>query len=78
MENDMKYIEQYMEEELKIKALGKIDFEELGDVCDGGKFGYAVLIDEKDIGLQIWWSDYADWLEKKIDIMGGLTINKQA
>lgn len=74
----MKYIEQYMEEELKIKSLGKIDFEELGDVYDGGKFGYSVLIDEKDIGLQIWWSDYATWLEKKIDIIGGLTNNKRA
>ena len=72
----MKYIQQYMEEELKLKPLGKIDFEELTTHDYEGAYGYEILIDRKDTGLQIWWADYANWLEKKIQIMGGLKINR--
>ena len=74
----MKYIEQYMEECLKIKPLGKVTFEGMQSMDSDETYGYSILIDGFDIGLEIWWADYASWLEKKIEIMGGLTINKQA
>lgn len=72
----MKYINEYMVECLKIRPLGKVTFEEL-QTMDSETYGYSVLIDGKDIGLEIWWVDYATWLEKKVDMFGGIQINKQ-
>ena len=65
----MKYIEQYMEECLKIKPLGKVTFEGMQSMDSDETYGYSVLIDGKDIGLEIWWADYASWLEKKFDAL---------
>lgn len=62
----MKHAEQYLMEELKIQPLGKVTFE---PSSSGEEVGYSVIIDGKDIGLEIWWSDYATWLEKKINEM---------
>lgn len=62
----MKHAEQYLIEALKIQPLGKVTF---GPSSSGGEVGCSVKIDGKDIGLEIWWSDYATWLEKKIDEM---------
>lgn len=72
----MEYIKEYMEEELKLKPLGEISVEELTTHDYEGAYGYEILIDRKDTGLQIWWADYANWLERKILIMGGLKINR--
>ena len=55
----MKYIQEYMEEELKLKPLGKVDFEELGDVYDGGKYGYSVLINYPDNKVKMWAFNYS-------------------
>lgn len=58
----MKYIEQYMEEVLKIKALGKVT---MSPCSHGDETGSSILIDGKDTGIDVWWIDYAKWLEKK-------------
>ena len=58
----MKYIEQYMEEVLKIKALGKVT---MLSCSNGEEIGSSIVIDGKDTGIEVWWIDYAMWLEKK-------------
>lgn len=58
----MKYIEQYMAEVLKIKALGKVT---MSPCSHGDETGSSIIIDGKDTGIDVWWIDYAKWLEKK-------------
>lgn len=56
-----------MEEELKLKPLGDVTFEELTTHDYEGAYGYEIIIDGHDTGLQVWWADYATWLEKQLD-----------
>lgn len=63
----MKYIEQYMEEVLKIKALGKVT---MSPCSQGEETGSSIVIDGKDTGIEVWWIDYAMWLEKKAEKVG--------
>lgn len=58
----MKYIEKYMAEVLKIKALGKVT---LSPCSHGEETGNSIVIDGKDTGIDVWWIDYATWLEEK-------------
>lgn len=60
----MKYIKEYLEQELKISPLGKLTTEEdtLNELS-----GEEIYIDDKPIGLFISHIDYTNWLENKYD-----------
>jgi len=60
----MKYIVEYLEEEMNIHPIGEVTFEECSA---GGDVGYTIIIAGKRTTLDVWWSDYATWLEKKLD-----------
>ena len=64
----MKYIEDYIEQKLKIKILGELTFEELQDTCEGGYYGVELVIDGyrpgNRPGIQVWYVDYLNWLEE--------------
>lgn len=60
----MKYIVEYLEEEMNIHPIGEVTFEP----CSvGEEIGYTMVIGGKRTTLDVWWSDYATWLEKKLD-----------
>lgn len=65
----MKYIEEYLEEVLHIKPLGVITFGEPSD--QGGweekSVGVQILVDGNETGINVWYADYAMWLENKLD-----------
>lgn len=60
----MKYIKEYLEQELKISPLGELTTEEdtLNELP-----GEEIYIDGKPIGLFISHIDYVNWLENKYD-----------
>lgn len=60
----MKYLEQYIEEKLKIKVLGKLTTR---DSNEGGDVGVSLVIDGYEPGIEVWYVDYATWLEEKLD-----------
>lgn len=62
----MKYINDYLEEEVKIKPLGKVTFNES---CLGEEVGYEIVIDGVKTGIEIYWNEYATWLEKKLELI---------
>lgn len=61
----MKYIKEYLEEELHITTDKTITLDPL-EHQEIGIYGYSVLLDNKYIGVEIWYSDYCDWLDEKI------------
>lgn len=62
----MKYFRQFLEEVYKIRPLGKLTSRELFS-SEQELIGESVVIDDYEIGLQVWYADYARWLEKKYD-----------
>jgi hypothetical protein len=60
----MKYLEQYLEEKMKIKVLGKL---ETVDCPNGGDVGVSLVIDGFETGIEVWYADYANWLEEKLE-----------
>ena len=60
----MKYLEQYIEEKLKIKVLGKLATRESNS---GEEVGVSLVIDGYEPGIEVWYADYCSWLEKKIE-----------
>jgi hypothetical protein len=60
----MKYLEQYLEEEIKIKVLGEL---ETVDCPNGGDVGVSLVIDGFETSIEVWYADYAMWLEKKLE-----------
>lgn len=60
----MKYLEEYIEEKLKIKVLGKLTTREC---CEGDGLGVSLVIDGFEPGIEVWYADYAKWLEGKLD-----------
>ena len=60
----MKYLEQYIEEKLKIKVLGQLTTTECPE---GDEVGVSLVIDGFEPGIYIWYVDYAKWLEEKLD-----------
>lgn len=60
----MKYLEQYIEEKLKIKILGQLTTNECPE---GEEVGVSLVIDGFEPGIYIWYADYAKWLEEKLD-----------
>ena len=59
----MKYIKEYIKEELLIEPLGELTTKE--DEL-GGFSGEYIYINGKDIDLFIAHADYAKWLEKYV------------
>lgn len=60
----MKYLEQYLEEKMKIKVLGDLG---IIDCSQGSDVGVSLVIDGFDTGIEVWYVDYAMWLEKKLE-----------
>lgn len=63
----MKYLEQFLEEKLKIKVLGKLTTTESSS---GEEVGVSLVIDGYEPGIEVWYADYCAWLEKKIEDAG--------
>lgn len=61
---NMKYLEQYIEEKIKIKILGELTTREC---CEGDGLGVSLVIDGFEPGIEIWYADYSNWLEKKLE-----------
>ena len=62
--NMMKYLEQFFEEKLKIKVLGKLTTTESSS---GEEVGVSLVIDGYEPGIEVWYADYCAWLEEKIE-----------
>lgn len=60
----MKYLEEYLKEKIKIQVLGELTTR---PCSEGEEVGLSILIDGYETGLEIWYSDYALWLEEKLD-----------
>jgi hypothetical protein len=60
----MKYLEQYIEEKIKIKILGELTTREC---CEGDGLGVSLVIDGYEPGIEIWYADYSNWLEEKLE-----------
>jgi hypothetical protein len=60
----MKLLEKYIEEKLKIKILGELS---VRSSVEGDNVGVSLVIDGYEPGIEIWWVDYAMWLEEKIE-----------
>jgi hypothetical protein len=62
----MKYFKEFLAEKYKIQPLGELTSEELFS-SEQELIGESVIIDGYEIGLQVWYADYARWLEAKYD-----------
>lgn len=62
----MKYIEEYLAQQVRIKALGKLEtITEESEPCM--PIGERIVIDDIETDIVIWHADYLKWLEKKYD-----------
>lgn len=62
----MKYIEEYLAQQVKIKALGKLEtITEEAEPCM--PIGERIVIDDMESDIVVWYADYSKWLEKKYD-----------
>lgn len=62
----MKYFKEFLAEQYKIQPLGELTSNEIFS-SDQELIGESVVIDGYEIGLQVWYVDYATWLEKRYD-----------
>lgn len=62
----MKYFKEFLAEQYKIQPLGELTSNEIFS-SDQELIGESVVIDGYEIGLQVWYADYATWLEKRCD-----------
>ena len=60
----MKYLEKYIEEKMRIKVLGELTTRECSE---GDGLGVSLVIDGYEPGIEIWYADYSNWLEEKIE-----------
>lgn len=60
----MKFLEKYLEEKERIKPLGKLTTKES---VEGESVGVSLVIDGYEPGIEVWWVDYATWIEEKIE-----------
>lgn len=60
----MKYLDRYIEEKLKIKVLGELT---TNGSDEGDCVGVSLVIDGYEPGIEVWYVDYAKWLEEKIE-----------
>jgi hypothetical protein len=62
----MKYIEEYLAQQVRIKVLGKLEtIDEESEPCM--PIGERIVIDDIETDIVIWHADYSKWLEKKYD-----------
>ena len=62
----MKYIEDYLEEKMKIKVLGKLKTID-EEVEPYMLVGERLVIDGTESDIVVWYADYCMWLEKKFE-----------
>ena len=62
----MKYFKEFLAYKYKIQPLGELTSEEIFS-SDQELIGESVVIDGFEIGLQVWYADYATWLEERYD-----------
>ena len=62
----MKYFKEFLAYKYKIQPLGELTYEEIMS-SDGELIGQSVVIDGYEIGLHVWYADYATWLEEHYD-----------
>ena len=67
----MKYLELFLEEKMKIKILGELSTVELA-TADNEAYGVSLVINGFEPGIQVWWVDYAMWLEQKLESLNQL------
>ena len=63
----MKYLKEFLEQSYKIRPLGKLTSEEYYEIADGALVGEEIIIDGFRPGIIIWYADYAQWLEEKLN-----------
>ena len=68
----MKYLELFLEEKMKLKVLGKLSTVELA-TADNEVYGVSLVIDGFEPGIEVWWVDYAAWLEQKLESLNQLS-----
>jgi hypothetical protein len=62
----MKYIEEYLAQQVRIKVLGKLEtIDEESEPCM--PIGERIVIDDIETDIIVWHADYCKWLEKKYD-----------
>lgn len=62
----MKYIEEYLAEQMKIKVLGELKtIDEEAEPCV--VVGKRLVIDDVTSDIVVWHADYCTWLEKKYE-----------
>ena len=63
----MKYIVEYLEQEMNIHPMGEVTL----IPCDSGAdVGYTIVIGGNTTSLDVWWIEYTTWLEKKLEEKG--------
>ena len=62
----MKYFKEFLAYKYKIQPLGELTSVEIFS-SDQELIGESVVIDGYEIGLQVWYADYATWLEEHYD-----------
>ena len=62
----MKYLEKYLEEKMKIKVLGDLT---LNGSNEGDFVGVSLVIDGYEPGIEVWYADYAKFLEEEIELL---------
>jgi hypothetical protein len=62
----MKYLEKYLEEKMKIKVLGNLT---LNGSNEGDFVGVSLVIDGYEPGIEVWYADYAKFLEEEIELL---------
>lgn len=62
----MKYLKEFITDKFKIQPLGELTTEEIFS-SDQELIGLSLVIDGYEIGLQVWYVDYAKWLEEKYE-----------
>lgn len=61
----MKYLEKYLEEKIRIKILGELSVK---SSVEGDDVGVRLIIDGRETGIEVWYADYATWLEEKFEL----------
>lgn len=62
----MKYLEQYIKEKLKIAILGELTTD---GSTEGDNVGVSLIIDGYEPGIEVWYVDYANWLEEQMEAL---------
>jgi hypothetical protein len=62
----MKYLEEYIKEKLKIAILGELTTD---GSTEGDNVGVSLIIDGYEPGIEVWYIDYANWLEEKMEAL---------